>query len=80
MKYGRNHGNYQHGGACGEFSDNSVQISAARDLLRKVLSTPCDSGGRVPYTNEEAVWAFKITQERPDWAIPVLTELGFKEE
>lgn len=86
MKFGSANSNYRHGGYC--YANNEIEIKAsiARDLLRRVLTTSCDSRGELPFTKEEQAWALGITRRwmsgecRPDWCKSVMVECGFSEQ
>jgi len=80
MKYGPAHGNYQHGGYSIAPEVGEFRTALAKDLLRKVLTTPCDSGGNSPFTNEENMWALKVWRDRPEWARETLRQCGQKDE
>lgn len=54
------------------------QVPIAREKLRKILTAKCDGAGRLPFTTEEQKWALRICREQPEWAHPVLRELGFE--
>lgn len=54
-----------------------VRAALARDMLRRFLSTPFGGDGRVPgFTPAEVRDMLAAVAERPDWALPVLRELG----
>ena len=76
MKYGPQHGNYQHGRYSQAPDVSEVKVALAKDLLRRILTTKCDGGGNLPFTHDEQSWAIRVTRERPEWAMDVLKSLG----
>lgn len=82
MKFGPANSNWK-GGSYSSWTapDDPIKLSIRRHNLRKVLTAEIDHRtGKLPYTNEEAMWAMRIVREQPEWAIPVLNELDFKPE
>lgn len=79
MKYGPQHGNYQHGGYSVAPEVGDVKVALAKDLLRKVLTTPCDGRGELPFSRDEQSWALNVVRSRPLWAVETLGQLGFRE-
>lgn len=65
--------------------DNTVPLALAKDKLQRILSTTCDSRGRIPdgaggyFSNEDQAWAMKVVRQRPEWAEQTLRNAGFKE-
>jgi len=53
------------------------QQAQAKDLLNRILTTPCDGRGELPFSAEEQQWAMRVCRERPDWAEETLRNLGF---
>jgi len=54
----------------------AARVGIAKDLLRRILTTPCDGGGNLPFTPEEQAWALKVIRERPAWAESTLRGAG----
>lgn len=78
MKYGPAHGNYQHGGYSQAPETGDIKVALAKDLLRRIMTTKCDSRGMLPFTGEEQNWALKVVREQPQWAHDTLRGLGFE--
>lgn len=80
-KCGPSHGNYQHGGySKAPAQETHIQEALAKDLLRRILTTPVDGAGNLPFTREEQAWAIKVCRERPRWSRDVLKGLGFPDD
>lgn len=79
MKYGPAHGNYQHGGCSQAPETGDIKVALAKDLLKRIMTTPCDGRGDLPFTLQEQFWALAVVRDRPEWAISTLNQLGFKE-
>jgi hypothetical protein len=77
MKCGPSHGNYQHGGYSQAPDVGEIHVALAKDLLRRIMTTPCDGRGELPFTAEEQSWALSVVRKRPDWAVETLRQLGF---
>ena len=60
-------------------SDFGIDYALAKDLLRRVLGHNAESRGS-GLTSADFKWSLKIVQERPWWAVDILTEFGFKPE
>jgi hypothetical protein len=76
MKYGPSHGNYQHGNYSQAPDVSEFNVALAKDLLRRILTTPCDSRGELPFPIEEQQWALRVAREQPEWSRDVLRSLG----
>lgn len=58
-----------------------IRQSLARATLRSILTAQFDDHGHVKgHTQEEVRWALGVVRAKPEWSIPVLRELGMKEE
>lgn len=79
MKYGPANSNYRHGNYSAAPDVGEFRVALAKDLLRKVITTPCDGRGRLPFTDEEVAWAMRVTRERPAWALDTLKACGLGE-
>lgn len=83
MKYGSQNSNFRHGGYSQVDTCPEVKQALAKDLLRRILTTKCDSKGDLPFTAEEQRWAVDIARawmegERPLWARDVMTSIGYE--
>lgn len=80
MKYGEENSNYRHGRySVAAPPTGDVRQAMAKDLLRRILTTPCDGRGELPFTREEQAWALAVIRERPAWAKDVLAAQGIQE-
>ena len=85
MKYGHANSNFRHGGYSSVDTCPEIKQSLARDLLRRVLTTPCDSHGSLPFTKEEQDWALGVVRRwndgyQPEWCRELMIQLGFSRD
>ena len=86
MKYGVENSNYRHGGYSANPDCGEVKQALAKDLLRRILTTPCDYRGELPFTPEEQRWAMEICrkwvsgEDRPQWCRDVMRNCGFEDK
>lgn len=62
----------------GPTNTGDIRTALAKDLLRKIMTTPCDSGGHVKFDRDEVNWAMAVASDKPEWAKDTLTSLGFQ--
>ena len=77
--YGPANGNWKDGGysVFGDDGVRSIRVACAREKLRRVMTTKCDGAGNLPgVTQEEQDWALKVWRDEPEWAKPMLREIG----
>ncbi len=77
-RFGRDNPNYRHGGYCNDLDTSDIKICLAKNLLERILTTPCDHRGELPFPQSEQQWAMRVCRQRPEWALPVLDKLGIK--
>lgn len=76
MKYGTANSNFRHGNYSTVFQDPTIRQALAKDKLRKILNTPCDAKGELPFSQEEQAWAIQVMRHQPRWAHDVLRASG----
>jgi len=83
MKYGPENSNYRHGNHAAYHDGVEVKQALAKDLLRRILTTPCDGKGDLPFPREEQEWAMQIAKDwisgenRPHWLRDTMLACGF---